>query len=315
VHLATLDILRCPYCGGRLELAEALYHQLDGDDVRDAVLGCHCCIFAVVAGIPVLHLQPRAVAAREHVEAGQPVLALRTMLELSDAMSSSDGEGAAAPGASILKALLPTPEAARLLSRLSDPAYRVAHALIDAVGNGPPRVTGRAIDLCGGAGHLMPALAALSTPAPVLAELSYVQAWLAGRLIASDCEAVCCDPDASLPFARGAFGLAACVDALHRVQMKRQLVEEMLRLIDRPGERGAVVIAHARTRPANGSMDGTPLDPAGYRSLFDTTEPLVFRESRLLADVAEGRPLDVSAGDSWTALEGEEAIAVLRYSP
>ena len=46
---------------------------------HDGVLGCQCCVFPVVDGIPVLHLHPASVAARERIEAGTPELALRAM--------------------------------------------------------------------------------------------------------------------------------------------------------------------------------------------------------------------------------------------
>src|SRR5262245_61601335 len=85
MQLATLEILRCPYCGGRLQLVESLFHRRAGDDIHDGILGCHCCIFPVVDGIPVLHLQSDATAARDRVQAGEPELARRIMVGLEDA--------------------------------------------------------------------------------------------------------------------------------------------------------------------------------------------------------------------------------------
>src|SRR5262245_51314496 len=84
MHISTLEILRCPYCGGRLEIVTSMYLRREGDEIRDAVLGCQCCIFPVVAGIPVLHLQEAGVTARQHVEAGNPSLALRAMIGAED---------------------------------------------------------------------------------------------------------------------------------------------------------------------------------------------------------------------------------------
>src|SRR5882762_11315153 len=84
MRVDTLDILRCPYCGGRLELMTSLFHRLDGDEIHDGILGCHCCIFTVVEGIPVMHLSEMSTKAREHVEAGRPDLARRTMFNLGD---------------------------------------------------------------------------------------------------------------------------------------------------------------------------------------------------------------------------------------
>ena len=84
MHSATLEILRCPYCGGRLELVTSLYVQRTGDEIQNGILGCHCCIFPIVAGIPILHLQPQATTARDQIQAAQPELAFRTMFGLED---------------------------------------------------------------------------------------------------------------------------------------------------------------------------------------------------------------------------------------
>ena len=61
MHTSTLDILRCPYCGGRLELVTSMYHETHEDEIDNGVLGCACCLFPVVAGIPVMHLLPAGV--------------------------------------------------------------------------------------------------------------------------------------------------------------------------------------------------------------------------------------------------------------
>ena len=51
MHLDLLEILRCPYCGGHLELVTSLFHRSDKYTVTDGVLGCQCCVFPVVDGI------------------------------------------------------------------------------------------------------------------------------------------------------------------------------------------------------------------------------------------------------------------------
>ena len=94
--------------------------------------------------------------------------------------------------------------------------------------------TRRAIDICGGSGHLTRSLLDLSSPAPVLADLYFAKVWLARRFTAPGCEPVCCDGNAPMPFARGAFGYAMCSDAFQYIWTKRQFVGEMARLVDGP---------------------------------------------------------------------------------
>ena len=54
------------------------------DEIHDGILGCHCCIFPLVDGIPVLHVLPASTVARDHLQAGRPELARRAMFGLDD---------------------------------------------------------------------------------------------------------------------------------------------------------------------------------------------------------------------------------------
>ena len=105
--------------------------------IRDGILGCQCCIFPVIDGIPVMHLQPIATAARAHVEAGHPHLALRTMVGLDDEAEADRFEEAARSPTStyreIVEALGPSFEGGYFLYRFSDPTFIVAKAVVRAV--------------------------------------------------------------------------------------------------------------------------------------------------------------------------------------
>src|SRR5206468_8153570 len=109
---------------------------------------------------------------------------------------------------------------------------------------------GRAIDICGGSGHLTRSLmdpAAFPGPPPVLADLYFSKIWLARQFTAPGCEPVCCDGNSPMPFARGAFQYAMCTDAFVYIWTKRQFVGEMERLIDtsrRDATPGAILIGH-----------------------------------------------------------------------
>jgi uncharacterized protein YbaR (Trm112 family) len=316
----TLEILRCPYCGGRLELVESLFHRSTDHDIQDGILGCSCCIFPVVDGIPVLHLQPNATAAREHVQAAQPARARRVMVGLEDAREAAAFDAiASTEGATYretVEALGPNFEGGYFLYRFSDPTYIVAQAVVRALaGTVLPALSGvdghgarRAIDICGGSGHLTRSLMDVSSAPPVLADLYYAKAWLARRFTAPGCEPVCCDGNAPFPFARGAFGFAMCTDAFMYIWTKRQFVGEMERLIDAPG---AVLIGHTHNERTWSPSHGQPLSAAGYRDLFETFEPRVFGEASLFADVVNGGPLDLSRRDPDDVLDRDPALTII----
>jgi uncharacterized protein YbaR (Trm112 family) len=314
MHLLTLDILRCPYCGGRLSLVDSLFHRQDGDEIQDGILGCHCCIFPIVDGIPVLHLQPGATEAREHVQAGRPDLARRAMFGLDSEAGAEAFEAAASSPAStyrqIVEALGPGFEGGYFLYRFSDPTFLVADAVVRAVARTVVG-GGRAIDVCGGSGHLTRTLLDISSVPPVLADLYFAKVWLARRFTAQGCEPVCCDGNAPLPFAKGAFRLAMCVDAFMFIWTKRQLIGELTRLVDGRDDEGTVLIGHTHNERVWSPSHGQPLSPEAYADLFETIEPRVFSEGLLFEDIVAGGPLDLSRHDSKEVLDQDPALTII----
>ena len=316
MHLELFEVLRCPYCAGRLELVESLFHRRSGDEISDGILGCHCCIFPVVDGVPVLHLQPNATAARDQMQAGRPEQALRTMVGLESEEEARAFETVTASEASTyretVEALGPNFEGGYFLYRFSDPTYVVAEGVVRAVARAVLGGRRRAIDICGGSGHLTRSLLDLSSSPPVLADLYFAKIWLARRFTAPGCVPVCCDGNAPMPFARGTFALAMCTDAFMYIWTKRQLVGEMARLIDDPSaEPGAVLIGHTHNERTWSPSHGQPLSPEGYAALFETLPPRVFAESNLFADVVAGGPLDLSRHDSKETLDGDPALTII----
>jgi uncharacterized protein YbaR (Trm112 family) len=312
----TLDILRCPYCGGRLALATSQFHVLDGDDVVDGILGCHCCAFPVVSGIVVMHLQPAAAAALGHLDAGRPDRALHSLFELDSESESAERLTALVASATstyrdVVDALGSSFEGGYFLYRFSDPTFVVARAVVESVAGAALRAGGRAVDICGGSGHLTRSLLAASSPPPVLADLHFSKTWLARRFTAPGCEAVACDGNSPMPFARGAFRYAMCSDAFMYIWTKRQFVQEMLRLTDVGDERWAVVVNHTHNQLVWSPSHGQPLPPSGYRDLFETIEPRVFAERHLLADVVGGGPLDLGRHDDPASIDSDPALTLV----
>jgi len=322
MHTSTFDILRCPYCGGRLDLVTSSFNEVAADEIQTGILGCQCCVFPVIDGIPVMHLQPNANAARELVEQRKPVDARRAMFGLEDAPAIAERVDAliAAEDATyrnIVDAFGEHLEGGYFLYRFGDPTFIVGDALVRAVGGVVLAEGGRAVDICGGSGHLTRSLmdpASFAGPPPVLADLYFAKVWLARRFTSPGCEQVCCDGNSPMPFARGAFRFAMCSDAFMYIWTKRQFVLDMLRLIDdrSSGARpGAAMISHTHNQCTWTPSHGQPLTPDGYRNLFENEQPRVFGESGLFADVVRGGPLDLSRVDSEKTLQAEQALAII----
>lgn len=320
MNVGTFDILRCPYCGWRLDLVTSSYHRISGDEIHDGILGCQCCVFPVVDGIPIMHLQPSAAAAREFIEKGEPLRARRAMFGLDDEREAEQFDehigSDTATYRSIVEALGEHLEGGYFLYRFADPTFIVGNAVVRAVAGTVLRDGGRAIDICGGSGHLTRSLMDLSSPAPVLADLYFAKIWLARRFTAPGCEPVCCDGNSPMPFARGAFRYAMCSDAFMYIWTKRQFVQDMLRVIDNgdkgdDGHAGAALISHTHNQCTWTPSHGQPLTPDGYRQLFETLEPRLFGEAGLFADVVRGGPLDLTRRDSDQALEADPALTIV----
>jgi uncharacterized protein YbaR (Trm112 family) len=308
VRPTAFDYLRCPYCGGRLELVESHYYRRQAEDLLDGIIACNCCVFPVVDGIPVMHLLPSATTAREHIEAKQPDLARRVMFGLEDTAQSELFDHVAASSDATYKD-------GYFLYRFSDPTFVIADAVARAVAGTVLADGGRAVDICGGSGHLTRSLLALSKEPPVLADLYYAKIWLARRFTAPGCEPVCCDGNAPLPFARGTFRFAMCTDAFMYIWTKRQFAGEMERLIDagENGPAGAALIGHTHNARTWSPSHGQPLPPEGYANLFETVTPRLFAEARLFADLVDtpGGGLDLSRRDPPDVLDADPALTII----
>jgi len=347
MRIETLDVLRCPYCGWHFELDTSHFHERSGNEIVNGVLACLCCNLPVIDGIPVMHLQEDATAALDQMKAKRPDRARRTMFGLESDAQAEAFDAVAASATStyrdMVEALGPTFEGGYFLYRFSDPTYLVAQAVVRAVAstvlNLPAgfgqRAGRRAIDICGGSGHVTRTLLDLTSAPPVLADLYFAKIWLARRFTAPGCEPVCCDGNAPMPFARGAFTFAMCTDAFMYIWTKRQFVGEMERLIDTSsGTRGrtrqfqeraathlrlptetdspgAAVIGHAHNERAWSPSHGQPLPPEGYAHLFESLEPHIFGEDGLFADIIGGGPLDLSRREDPATLDANPALTIV----
>ena len=293
--LETLDLLRCPFCGTRLSAVEnaALFHA--GDRIESGVLGCECCAFPVVAGIPVLIADDRTRAAMHALEDDRRDDALHLLLGLGGARLEafrSLTAGTQDPTyRDLLGVLCVDAEADCFLHRFSDPTYLTVEAMLDGLGTaGAP--SGLALDLCGGSGHLTRVL--MRQPActdVMLADLHFWKLWLATRIMVPDCKAVCCDANSPLPFADDLFSTVLLSDAFPYIWHKRMLAGEMQRVA---ADDGGVILPHLHSAHGDNYSAGDTLSPAAYRDLFAPLAPRLFDDRALVAEVLDARTADLT---------------------
>src|SRR3954470_19307908 len=308
MRVDTLEILRCPFCGTRLTIVENDALRRVGDRIESGVLGCECCAFPIVEGIPVLIASDTARRAMHLLEAGKGDEALHVLLALEGERVDRFRRFIADPAAMTyregLNILSLDAEAEYFVYRFSDPTFRVGRAVVQACGPMMGR-EGRYIDVCGGSGHLTRSL--ISDQPAVLADVFFWKLWLARHFVAPDCEPICCDANNPLPFARNTFSMVVLSDAFPYLWHKRLVADEMMRLAARGG---VVVMPHLHSSLGWNWTAGMPLTPAAYRDLLEPMHPKLFRDSALLDQVLEGY-VDLASSVPPDALGGEPAVVIV----
>lgn len=310
-----LALLRCPFCGTALTLVDSLPVQRDGDHILSAVLGCACCAYPVVGGIPVMIAGDRERAAMNAIEAGAHDDALNLMLDLDEprraAFRALVARGAAATYREALDILSPDAEGTYFVHRLSDPTFVTASAVLRAVAQTPGALGGWVVDVCGGAGHLTRLLGELRGNGPggtIVADLYYWKLWLAARMTAPGAHAVCCDGNDPLPFTRGLASLVVLSDAFPYIWRRRALAEELMRLV---GPEGTLVMPHLHSALGENFSAGMTLTPAGYADLFAPLAPRLFPDSVLFDDVVEHAAVDLTRDVAPDALGTEPSFTLV----
>ena len=313
-----LDILRCPYCGTRLSLVDNKALKQRGSEIDAGVLGCECCAFPVVDGIPVLIADDTAREAIASLEAGNHESALLTLLGLTDAPRAQAFRQLLAPnvGATyreMLEVLSRDAEATYFVYRFSDPTYVTAEAVVRALSQDHSLATGRRLDLCGGSGHLARGLH--TTPRrpheaveTVLGDVAFWKLWLAARFTTPGCAPVCCDANHPLPFVHDVFQIVVLSDAFPYIWHKRLLADEMMRVSE---PEGVIVMPHLHSALGENVSAGDTLTPRAYRSLFSRQHPRLFSDAQMLTDVVDRRVVDLSDDLSPEELDAEPALALI----
>jgi hypothetical protein len=200
-----------------------------------------------------------------------------------------------------------------------------AEALLQAIGQQQWTIAPRALDLCGGSGHVTRVLTGLQsmmgmpTPSTVLADLFFWKLWLARRFTSPGCAAVCCDANHPLPFALNTFSLVILSDAFPYIWHKRLVADEMMRLALPDG---VVVLPHLHSALGENVSAGNPLTPVAYRDLFASQQPRLFSDERLLTELLVDRsvdlmhdvtPAELGSEPSFTLIASRRADLFRRY--
>jgi uncharacterized protein YbaR (Trm112 family)/SAM-dependent methyltransferase len=310
---ALLDRLRCPFCGSPLAEVNTSWSVRGAAGLEYAVLGCPCCWYPVVDGIPLMIADDRARQAMDAIQAGQPAAALEAALGLDEAgrlaFRALTARGAAATFRDAIGVLSPDAEGTYFIYRFSDPTFVTASAVLRAVAQAPHVTGGWIVDVCGGSGHLTRLLAGLGAPGrTVVADVYFWKLWLATRFTAPGVEAVCADANDPLPFTRGLASLVVLSDAFPYIWRRRALAEELMRLVD---DAGALVMPHLHSALGENHSAGMTLTPAGYADLFAPMAPRLFPDAPLFAGAIDEGRVDLTRPQAPAAFTTEPSFTLV----
>ena len=307
-----LEVLRCPFCGGRLNLLDNAALVRERDRIESAVIWCACCAFPIVAGIPVLKADDASRAAILALEDGRHEEALLTLLDLEGDRAEAFRTLVGGPDATYRAAiavLSPDPEGTYFVYRFSDPTFVMAEALLEALTHEPAAFRGRVLDLCGGSGHLSRVLTtSLPDREVILADVYFWKLWLARTFTAPRAAGVCCDANQPLPFLRAACPTVVLSDAFPYIWHKRLLADEMLRLA---GPGGTVVMPHLHSALGENFSAGMTLTPEAYRDLFAELGARLFSDERLLDQAIAGAGIDLNRDFTPEELGVEASVTLV----
>ena len=317
MDLSLLELLRCPYCGARLSLVDNISLKRVRSTIDCGVLGCECCAFPVVSGIPTLMANDRTREAVRALEAGHHETALFILLDLADKTRSTAFRRLLANDSKptyrdALDVLSCDAEGTYFIYRFSDPTYLTAETLLRTVTQHQAK-SKHWLDLCGGSGHLTRVFTDINQNRKadcfnVLVDVTFWKLWLAARFTAPECTPVCCDANHPLPIVDDIFQMILLSDAFPYIWHKRLLANEMTRVIDSDG---LIVMPHLHSALGDNLSAGNTLTPASYQNLFQQFQPRLFSDNRILSDVLNNRILDLSQSMSPSELGTEPALTLI----
>jgi uncharacterized protein YbaR (Trm112 family)/SAM-dependent methyltransferase len=316
MHDALLERLRCPFCGTPLQVVENAALDRRAAGVHAGVIGCECCAFPVVDGIPVLLATDAARAAIVALEAGRPDEARAILLGLDETRARAFRTLAAAGDATygaLINVLSPDAEGTYFVYRFSDPTFLMAEAALTALSGDPRTAAGWVLDVCGGSGHLTRTLRRLQAAGAaasrvVLADVYFWKLWLARAVTAPGCDAVCCDANDPLPFERASFSLAVLSDAFPYIWRKRLLAAELMRAV---ADDGVVVLPHLHSADGWNHSQGMALTPPAYAALFAPLAPRLYLDRTLLDGAIDVGAVDLSVPVAPTAVGTEPSVTLV----
>ena len=167
----------------------------------------------------------------------------------------------------------------------------------------------RFVELLCGTGHASAVVQAVrSRVETIMADIDFVNLYVAHRFVSPDSATLCVDVELPLPLASDSVDAIFCLDGLHYVRSKAALLSEVDRVI---GSSGAWLFSHMHNADAENVNPGVPLDTTGYRQRFQFGRQRMLPETQITTRFRRDGGLDLAQQALQPDLEASAALALM----
>jgi len=332
MKLDTLKELHCPYCDTNLELAKEI--DIIGEDINQAIVSCNCRNYPLVEGILVLRnqipdsnslaasllqagdfsqalyylLRPKGTVDRFIQAARRRKLPFSIVAQKSRLKQINHYLYKTIQASLFSRALLQLNLGGYgdyFLYRFSNTSFVAGIPLILIMED----LTGPILEIGCGMGHQGFVMSQLYPQSKqVFVDFSFINLLLAKRFFIPEAEYICLDANDPLPFPDRKFSAIFSSDALHYLESKKLVMQEIARISDS----GAVILlSHLHNSGGSDSVAGTPLTAEGWMRLSPFLKTKLLPEPQVFHNFLSQDKLELSSSPSTEELEQSNAFSLI----
>ena len=328
-----LKLMKCPYCGSDIEIEE-VYEESEGE-IINGLVKCACGEYPILQGILNLKINPLSKYALELLKEGKIEEALMLLLgpNVEGVWELTEFLQAKQLGRLFRKVLLSL--LAIWAKQISKRYFKEDLSFCDLLGNNPSqayfkhrfsaetlwsvypfipllkRNRKRILDLGCGRGHASFIISDYVKPEElVCADHTFKSLYVAKKYFVKEAQFICLDGNYPLPFKDHAFDSVFMLDALHYIQTRAQLANELKRV---QSPQGLLLLLHLHNSLTYNIGAGYPLTPQTWINLFKggALEIKAIPERRIVENFLLDNELDLAEEYSQNELNSSNAISII----
>ena len=328
-----LKLMKCPYCGTDFEIEEV--YEENGREIINGAVKCECGVYPILHGILNLKINPLSKHALELLKEGEPKEALMLLLgpNVEGVWELTEFLQAKQLGRVFRKVLLTT--VAIWAKHISKKYLKEELSFCDLLGNNPDHAyfkhrfsaetlwsvypfvpllksnRKRILDLGCGRGHASFVISTYVKPEElVCADHTFKSLYLAKKYFVKEAQFICLDGNYPLPFKDHTFDSVFMLDALHYIQTRAQLANELKRVIS---PEGLLLLLHLHNSLVYNIGAGYPLNPQAWINLFrgGALEIKAIPERRIVENFLLNNELDLAEENSQKELNAANAMSII----